>query len=246
MFRFENIQNKKILKSDLIKNAQAFFTTRDLFLLSKEEKQPQIVEENRKIICEYLNIPVENLITPEQTHSCNVAIAQKNKSYPDTDGLILTDPKLAVFLNFADCTPLIFYDEKQNIGAVSHAGWRGTEQKIGVLTIEKLVNEFNSKLENIKILIGPAICQNCYNVQKDVFEKLKNTVNNFENLYKIKDKQIFVDLKNINKQQFIEIGIQQQNIDLCPYCTCCNNDLFFSYRSENKTAKRHNAVLKLA
>ena len=245
MFRFENIQNKKILKSDLIQNAHAFFTTRDLFLLSKEEKQPQAVEENRKVICDYFNIPLENLITPEQTHSCNIDIAQKGKSYPNTDGLILTDPNLAIFLNFADCTPLIFYDEKQNIGAVSHAGWRGTEQKIGVLTIEKLVNDFNSKLEDIKILIGPAICKNCYNVQDDVFKKLKNTVKDFATLYEIKNNQIFVDLKNINKQQFIEIGIPSENIDVCNFCTCCDNDLFFSYRNENKTAKRHNAVLKL-
>ena len=145
MFHFETIQNKRILKSDLISKAQAFFTTRESFLLTKEEQQPQTVIENRTQICEYLNIPVENLITPEQTHSCNISVAQKNKTYENTDGLILTDPKLAIYLNFADCTPLIFYDEKQNIGAVSHAGWRGTEQKIGVLTIKKLVNEFGSK-----------------------------------------------------------------------------------------------------
>ena len=245
MFHIANIQNKRILKSDLIQSAQAFFTTRDSFLLTKDEKQPQIVSENRAIVCEYLNIPPENLITPVQTHSSNIAIAQKGQSYPNTDGLILTDSKLAIFLNFADCTPLIFYDEKQNIGAVSHAGWRGTEQKIGVLTIEKLVKDFNSQLENIKILIGPAICKTCYNVQEDVFQKLKNTVKNFENLYEIKNNQIFVDLKNINKQQFLETGIPSQNIDVCTYCTCCNNDLFFSYRNENKTTKRHNALLKL-
>ena len=245
MFHFEKIQNERILKSNLIQNAQAFFTTRDSFLLTKDEQQPQTVKENRKIICDFLNIPVENLITPEQTHSCNIEIAQKNKSYSNTDGLILTDRNLAIFLNFADCTPLVFYDEQQNIGAVSHAGWRGTEQKIGVLTIEKMVNKFNSKLENIKILIGPAICKNCYDVKEDVFYKLKNTVKNFDNLYKKQDDKLFIDLKNINKQQFIELGIPLKNIDVCPYCTCCNNDLFFSYRAENQTPYRHNAVLKL-
>ena len=245
MFYFEKIQNKKILKSDLIKGAQAFFTTRESFLLSKEEIQSQVVIENRKAICDYLNIPVENLITPEQTHSANISVARKNKSYPNTDGLILTDPEIGIFLNFADCTPLIFYDEKQNIGAVSHAGWRGTEQKIGVLTVEKLVNGFGSKLGDIKILIGPAICHNCYDVKEDVFNKLKNTVDNFNGLYELKEDKIFVDLKKINKQQFIETGIPAENIDICPYCTCCNNDLFFSYRNENQTPMRHNAVLKL-
>ena len=37
---------------------------------------------------------------------------------------------MAIFLNFADCTPVILYDKKQNIGAIAHAGWRGTAQKL--------------------------------------------------------------------------------------------------------------------
>ena len=138
---------------------------------------------------------------------------------------------------------MIYYEEKQNIGAVAHAGWRGTAAKIGVLTAEKMINEFNSKPKNIKVIIGPAISLCCYNVGEDVFYKLRNTVNNFENLYEIRTGNIYVDLKNINKTQLTEFGIEK--IDVCPYCTCCNNDLFFSYRKENGTTNRHSAVLKL-
>ena len=246
MYYFEKINGKKILKSDLINNAYAFFTTRDSFLLSKDNIQPKIVEENKSAICNYLNIDKNNLITPEQTHSSNIDIAKiKKQNYPQTDGLILTEPKLAIFLNFADCTPLIFYDEKQNIGAVSHAGWRGTAQKISSLTVEKLVKEFDSKKENIKVLIGPTICTNCFDIGEEVFEKLKITVDNPKTLFLQQGDKIYADLKNINKRQLIEIGIKENNIDVCPYCTCCNNDLFFSYRKENETNNRHNAVLKL-
>ena len=246
MYYFEEINGKKILKSNLINNAYAFFTTRDSFLLSKDNIQPKIVEENKSAICNYLNIDKNNLITPEQTHSANIDIAKfKKQNYPQTDGLVLTDPNLAIYLNFADCTPLIFYDEKQNIGAVSHAGWRGTAQKISSLTVEKLVKEFNSKKENIKVLIGPTICANCYDIGEEVFQKLKITVTNSENLFSRIDKKFYADLKNINKRQLTEIGIMENNIDICPYYTCCNNDLFFSYRKENGTNNRHNAVLKL-
>ena len=120
-----------------------------------------------KIIENYLG---KNLISPTQTHSANVDIAIKNKfEYPDTDGLILTKNNLAIFLNFADCTPLIFYDEKQNIGAISHAGWRGTAQKIAQITAEKLINEFDSKPQDICVLIGPAICGKCYEVGEEVY-----------------------------------------------------------------------------
>lgn len=244
MFYFEKIHNKKILKSDLISGANAFFTTRNTILKSTDENMLDLIGDNKKTICKYLNIEEQNLVSPIQTHSLNIEIVQDNKTdYPDTDGLILTDKNKAIFLNFADCTPLIFYDEKQNIGAISHAGWRGTAGRIGVLTVEKMVNELNSKKSDLKVLIGPAISECCYNVGEDVFEKLKESVNNFENLYKIKENKIYVDLKNINKTQLTEIGVEK--IDICPYCTYCDNDNFYSYRKENATSNRHSAVLSL-
>ena len=36
------------------------------------------------------------------------------------------------------------------------------------------------------------------------------------------------------------IGVK--DVDICPYCTVCNNDLFYSYRKENGTKNRHHAV----
>ena len=155
----------------------------------------------------------------------------------------MTEKDLGIFLNFADCTPVILYDKKQNIGAIAHAGWRGTAQKIAPLTVEKMGTNFNSKPKDIIAIIGPAIGFCCYSVGEEVYEKLKATVKNFDELSEIREGNIFVDLKNINKRQLEEIGIQE--IDVCPYCTVCDNDKFFSYRNENATTSRHSAVLKL-
>lgn len=240
MFYFEKIDGKRILKSDLIKDVEAFFTTREICLKSQEFD----TTENKKIIAKYLNISPENLISPTQTHSANIDVAiETRQNYPDTDALILTEKDLGIFLNFADCTPVILYDKKQNIGAIAHAGWRGTAQKIAPLTVEKMGTNFNSKPKDIIAIIGPAIGFCCYSVGEEVYEKLKATVKNFDGLSEIREGNIFVDLKNINKRQLEEIGIQE--IDVCPYCTVCDNDKFFSYRNENATTSRHSAVLKL-
>ena len=247
MFYFEKIDGKRILKSDFIKNAQAFFTTRDICICDKGTvvNANCTVVQNRQQVAEYLNVTPANFIYPTQTHSTNIKLATvSQKEYPETDGLILTKPDLAIFLNFADCTPVILYDEKQNIGAVSHAGWRGTAGKIAGMTVEKMKNEFNSNPSDIVALIGPAIGFCCYDVGEDVFEKLSKTVTDFSGLYEIREGKIFVDLKNINKRQLEEAGIGR--IDVCSYCTVHNNDLFYSYRNENKTTLRHSAVLKLA
>jgi YfiH family protein len=255
MFYFDKIGEKRILKSDLIKNAQAFFTTRDICICDKGVNMPPspqpspsrgegVIITNRKLIASFLNITPENLISPTQTHSSNIEIAKTSqKEYPDTDGLILTEKNLAIFLNFADCTPIIFYDEKQNIGAISHAGWRGTAGKIGRKTVEKMTENCGTNLKDIIALIGPAIGFFCYEVGEDVYNQLSKTVSDFNGLYEIREGEIFVDLKKINKRQLEEAGVEK--IDVCPYCTVHNNDLFYSYRNENGTTLRHSAVLKL-
>ena len=175
------------------------------------------------------------IISPQQTHSDHVEIVDERTEYPDTDGLIITEKNKPIALRFADCTPLIFYDAKQKIGAISHAGWRGTAQKIGVKTILKM----GSNPEDVIAIIGPAIGICCYEVSDDVCTQLLDTVKDSTNLVQGKN----VDLKQINKRQLEEIGVYK--IDVCPYCTSCDNDLFYSYRKENGTTERHYAVLML-
>lgn len=223
MFYFEKINGKKVLKSSLLNGVNHFFTTRGYALN---------------------DVVSGELVHPSQTHTSHIEIAQVGKSdYPDTDGMILSNKEQTLYLNFADCTPLIFYDFDKKIGAVSHAGWRGTAGKISVKTVEKMVSDFGSNLENIKCAIGPAIGFCCYNVGEDVYRQLMATIKNPEGLFAIRNGEIFVDLKNINKRQLEEEGLKE--IDVCPYCTVCNNDLFYSYRKENSTKNRHCAVLKL-
>ena len=222
MFYFDDISGDKILRSDFIdKNCgiDAFFTTRG---------NPDTISK----------ISSNRVITPEQTHSDHVEIVDERDVYPDTDGLILAEDGTTVYLRFADCTPLILYDSKHKVCAISHAGWRGTASRIGVKTIAKMTLNFSTKPEDIIAVIGPAISMCCYEVSEDVKEKLLSTVKNTENLFVNRN----VDLKKINARQLEEIGVSK--IDICPYCTSCNNDLFYSYRKENGTKKRHFAVIK--
>lgn len=214
MFYFEDFNGTKIMKSDMLTEVTAYFTTR------REVSFPES----------------KRIIHPTQTHSDHVEIVDERIDYPDTDGLILTNTEDTVYLQFADCTPLIFYDKENKIGAVSHAGWRGTAAKIGVKTINKMSANFGTKPENVVALIGAAISICCYEVSEEVRDILLATVENPIGLYEGRN----VDLKGINAQQLREIGVK--NIDVCPYCTSCNNDLFYSYRKENGTKERHLAV----
>jgi len=229
MFKVKQINGKDVYYSDLIET-EHFFTSRNL-----------ILKDNIEEICAYLEIEPKNLIHPTQIHSDKIGIIEDNKYiYDNTDALILNKKNKAIYLNFADCVPVIFYDYKNNISAIAHAGWRGTAERIAQKTAHRMIKIFNSNPKNIVAAIGPCISFENFETYPDAVKKLKASITKINNPY---FKENFVDLKGLNKEQLNEIGIY--DIDICPYCTVKDNDKFFSYRKENKTLNRHSAVIKI-
>lgn len=229
MFHVKQINGKNVYFSDYLENPEHFFTSRDL-----------IVKENKGLISKYLNIEEENLIKPNQTHGCNIEIAKSNKKeYKETDALIVEDKNIAIYLNFADCTPVILFDERNNKAAIAHAGWRGTAQKIAQKTVLKMQKLYNSNPKEIIAIIGPCISFKCFETSNEAICKLSGTISDTKGLFEGN----FADLKGINQRQLEECGVRK--IDVCPFCTVLDNDKFFSYRKENATENRHSAVVKL-
>jgi len=287
MFKLEKFMDKRVLKSTLLEDfdVSAFFTTRDLPLkYGEREDLKEEIENNKKLLCEGLNIPLGNLIIPIQTHSDNIEVifdpsprpspprgeGAINSPFENTDALITNLPNIAIALNFADCVPIIFYDPVKKVIAVAHAGWKGTASKIAQKTVEKMVNEFSISPKDVIALIGPAIGRCCFEVEKDVLEKILKTVAHdkislvldyrqfgkawFSSLGRAgalratallpKSANMRIDLKLVNKFQLLASGVEK--IDLCEDCTCCKNDLFFSYRKEKGNTQRHSAVAMLS
>ena len=249
MFKFELINDKKILCSDLLPKSKAIhlFTTRQSVVTSKDLPElKELCTDNITKLSKYLSIKPEDIIIPTQTHSDNIAIAKQNTIFPETDALIVDNSNIAILLNFADCTPVILYDEINNIGAIAHAGWRGTAASISQKVILRMQKEYGTNPSDITAIIGPAISMKNYGVGYDVFEKLKNTLKNEYNDYFFCDndsQKYNVDLKTINQHQLEELGVKR--IDKCGYCTYDSVDIFFSYRKENGKTARHSALFKL-
>lgn len=232
MFYFDEICGKKVLKSDLLSDIEHFFTTRELCLFSKDEDMSY----NRKLVEDCIG---EKMATNQPVHGVDIAKVEKGKYfYEKTDALLIE--KGAAFMNFGDCTPLIFSFGKGAI--IAHAGWRGTAQGMAKVSVKRIVDEYGVSVNDVKVVIGPAICGKCYEVGKDVYNALALTVNDMGQGFVQQSEKYFVDLKQINKQQLLECGVEQ--IDVCPYCTACGEKLFYSYRYEY-TGYRHSAVVKV-
>lgn len=255
MFKLEEFAGKRILTSSLLQDEGlvAFFTTRDLPLKTGERDDlTEEIELNKKLVCQELGIPAENLIISQQTHSDNVGIVNEIKSFENTDALVTDKPNFALTLNFADCVPILFYDPVKKVIAAAHAGWRGTAAQIVPKTVNKMVEEFSCKPSNIIAAIGPAIDKCCFEAKKDVLKQLEESITSpsdgglgnqpyFQNSNAISNNH--ADLKLINKLQLLACGLEK--IDVCEYCTSCQNELFFSYRREQGNTARHSTVIML-
>ena len=174
---------------------------------------------------------VENkkLLFMKQTHSDIVKVVNKNWQVEECDAMITADKDVALCVVVADCIPVVLVDEVRSVVGVAHAGRVGSYKGIIKKTINKMIEEFTCKEEDIHIVLGPSIKKCCYEVGVEV-------IKGFEEFTCKKDKKIYLDLIALNTKNLI-------NVKVLPTCTCCDEN-YFSFRRES-TKERFCGVVTL-
>ena len=186
--------------------------------------------------------PTNRMILMEQVHSDQIKIIEENdlktnrisQPIPGVDGLITNVPNIFFAVKTADCIPILLWDETKNVIAALHSGRKGTELNIVGKAVKILVQTYNCNVADIKVELGPAICGNCYPVDKNTFDEFVD---------KTEVEQTFpkLDLKKVLKIKLKEIGILEENIFDQQICTK-EDSSYFSYR-ENKATERQISVM---
>lgn len=201
------------------------------------------VYENYRRIAEAVGFSSENVVCSDQTHTTNVRRVGKEEKgcglysprpYQDVDGLITNEPGVTLATFYADCVPLYLVDPVKKAVGLSHSGWRGTTGKIGKVTVEAMEREFGSRPEDILAVIGPSICQDCYEVSEDVAEAFRSAYLPavWERLLLKKENGKYqLNLWEACRENFLEAGIPEDNIVMPEICTCCNPSFLFSHRA---------------
>lgn len=215
------------------------------------------VDENYRRIADILGCSMEDFVLTHQTHTTNVRVVTeedrgkgvtKERDYEDVDGLVTNVPGIVLSTFYADCVPLYFVDPVKKAIGLSHSGWRGTVNKMGKVTVEKMREEYGSNPSDIIAAIGPSICVDCYEVSMDVAEEFMAAFVGADNLSKIvvpkNEKKAMLDLWQANLAVLLEAGIKKKHISLPDICTSCNKELLFSHRACN--GKRGNLGAFLA
>lgn len=204
---------------------------------------------NRKILSDIIGIQAEGLFIPSQTHSSNVKVVVKGtrcENLEDTDALITNVPGICIAVLSADCVPVLLYDRQEKVVAAIHAGWRGTVARIVQATIKEMKSRFACKGENILAGIGPSICQEVYEVGKEVIDEVEKAFGREADLIKagVPGKG-YPNLWAANKLQLLEEGIPEKNIEVAGICTFSNVNKFFSARKEPEGTGRFAAGILL-
>ncbi|HLO47502.1 MAG TPA: peptidoglycan editing factor PgeF [Kamptonema sp.] len=165
----------------------------------------------------------------------------------EADGIITEKELEAVWVCSADCAPVLIADAKTGQVAAVHAGWRGTAARIVPEAIAMFA-ACGSKLENLRVAMGPAIAGDVYQVSIEVAVQLGATIapestdaELLEFLHQLPEQPILddpepgkvrLDVRRFNALQLEKLGIKPHQVAIAPYCTYSNPTHFFSYRRD--------------
>jgi len=215
------------------------------------------VRKNFEILCSSVGINYKDLVFSDQVHRDVIkVVTSKDKGkgifresdIEGVDGLITNESKVPLVTFYADCVPIYFLDPVKKVIGLTHSGWRGTVQKIASKTVEKMVSEFSSNVDDILCCIGPSIGPCCFEVESEVVDEFKKVFNTEEQDKVIKKKtknKYLIDLWTANKLILLDVGINNENITITDICTNCNKDQMFSHRGTGGERGSLAAIMEL-
>ena len=203
--------------------------------LGSNDKKNKI-RANLKIVKNKISKKSKNIFLLHQIHSNKFIFIDKNfkfnKKRIKADAVITDQKKIPIAVLTADCVPILLYDNKKNIVAAIHAGWKGAFKGIVNKVIDFMLKK-GCEEKNIFAAIGPCIGKASYNVKEDFKKRFLKKDKKNKIFFSYRKNIIHFDLSNYVKSQlkFKKItNIDMKNID-----TFVKKNNFFSARQALKS-----------
>lgn len=208
------------------------------------------VIENRRRIFEQMGRPVESIFDVWQVHSTRVICTREPRPlesfHQEADAILTDNPQVTLFMRFADCVPVFVCDPQRQVVGIVHAGWKGTVHQILKETLQRMVDQYGSKPENILAGIGPSICQKHYEVGDEVIREVVQAYgSDASGLLLYREGRAALDLWAANRLTLERAGVEPEHIEISGLCTYENQQDWFSHRGEHGKTGRFGALLGL-
>lgn len=172
----------------------------------------------------------------EQIHS-NIVIDVDHNPQRTGDASITQSIQQPLVILTADCLPVLITHRFNKEIANVHAGWRGLYEGV----IENTFSLLRDKPEHYMAWIGPAICENCYEVGEDFRQNFLKKDAGFFDCF-IKKKDWHFNLSHAAELILQKIGVHQiHQSHLCTF----EQETLFSYRREKENASRLGTIIWL-
>ncbi len=241
-WQWQTWQDLPYLTCNLLKNWQHGFFTSLFYPRSPEELT--LVLTPSATSYRVKQVHSNQVLTPSE-----ILAQSPENAFPEADALISDQSLQALWVASADCTPILIGDCVTGQVSAIHAGWRGTAQRIVPQAIQRFIQS-GSRMENLRVAMGPAIAGRVYQVSEEVAaqvgaslfvkEQKSRTPEAILGFLEALDEsptrpdpeegKIRLDVRRVNALQLQQMGLSQEQIAIAPYCTYQQPDLFFSYR----------------
>lgn len=207
------------------------------FFVTRHTPYDVTTAEGREAIARLFGIG--SIFVPYQVHGADFLVFDKelwyNASCCVADAVLTRKKGFYSGILVADCVPLLLFAPGSGVLALVHAGWRGIIQNIHRRVLQAMEERFLVRPAEILAGVGPAIGSCCFRVGEEVAELFVKQGR--EVFLRWQEGLAFVDLKGIVVADLLGEGVVAENLEVSPLCTCCREELFYSFRRD-QTARR--------
>lgn len=187
------------------------------------------------------------LILPRQTHSARIEVVDATSaSMPleGVDGLVTSDPSVAIGVSTADCVPILMSDPVAGVIAAVHSGWRGNVERIAARAVDAMTG-IGASPRRIICVLGPYIHREAYEVGPELIEIFTHTFGPGLDYWPEGAQRPHLDLGRAVIHTLTGCGIPQSNISEIGICSYTEFDRVFSARKLGVASGRTLTVARL-
>ena len=194
------------------------------------------------------------VIQGHQVHGSRVAIIDRpditREELEGYDAFVTKLPGVAIGVRTADCVPILISDPVHRVVAAVHSGWKGTVLKISRSTANLMGERFGSIPADLRVVIGPAIGPDSFQVGEEVAAKFKDAGFPMPVIWSFQGPGDgrpmsgghHIDLFKANRWILEECGVRPENIRVHDIDTYLDTSFYSARREGTQCGRNINAI----
>ena len=160
----------------LSSKCDAITTTTELGNMAYQVDAGKDVRKHRHLLADLLHIDMKRFTYVHQHHSDIIMEVTTNEigkgvsSFEDgleCDALYTRLKGVPLCIFHADCVPIFFIDEKEDLVGIIHAGFKGTMKHIAYKAIKEVIDKEKLNISDLKFYIGPFRMKQSFEINEE-------------------------------------------------------------------------------